>query len=138
VTPLDLEAIEARAAAATPGGKIETVCACGDVTWTGMPTWVPAAYQMEGRWHMPRKCGTHAEALLEEAGALRRLMHDSRADIPALVAEVKALREVVAEHEWIYGIGGQPARGSCPDCLRERGQGHGPGCNVARVLGRTR
>lgn len=98
MTEEELLAIASRAEAATAGPRVKTVCECGAMTWTGPAAWVPMAMQADGRWHTPGKCGTHAEALLEEAGALRRWMHDARADLPALLAEVRRLRGVLGAY----------------------------------------
>lgn len=119
---LDLTAIKAREAMATPGpwytrpsGEREHGFSV-DVAVAGTPG-------RQGIYVRRPKGGTFP-------AADQKFIANARTDIPALVKEVEDLREVLERLGWIG------ATRWCPSCGKFEHEGHAKHCELARLLGR--
>lgn len=121
---IDLDAILARAEAATEG-PWEAL----DPGTRPRSSWVRVEQDSGRRW-------TEDTLISEELrGEDAQFIAHARTDVPALVAEVKRLRELLGEVEW---SGAPPPDGpdalTCSWCGFTKSEGHAPDCKLAAAL----
>lgn len=91
MTEDDLKAIEARAAAATPGPWIPTARPEGEGSWPVFFLGTSCSDE-DGTWNVFAR---NHKGTLTESGKDAKFIAAARADVPALLAEVRRLRSTI-------------------------------------------